>query len=72
MEAFKVKSFDSKEIVLAKSEDVEKFYNTIQSEDAVKLEWTEGNTKKSQVFIAAKVAGNVKSGETVIKSEEGV
>lgn len=70
METFEIKSFDSKEIILAKSADVEKFYTTLQSEDVIKLVWHEGNVKKSQVFIASKIAGNIKSGDTVIKSEE--
>lgn len=70
METFEIKSFDIKEIILAKSADIEKFYNTVQTEDVIKLIWKEGNTAKSQVFISAMIAGDIKSGDTVIKSEE--
>lgn len=72
METFEIKSFNDKELVLTDSEQVSKLYTILQNEEAIQLIWKDRNIKKSQIVIATNIAGKVRTGEMVVKSEEEI
>jgi hypothetical protein len=72
MERFDIVSYTEKEVVLAGSEQIDKFYTSIHNEDAILLTWNEAGKKYSIVVITTTIVGKVKNGETIIKAIEEI
>ena len=69
MKQFEVKNYTDKEIVLRDPDQVTELYEAIQKEEAIQLKWNDGNLTRSQIIIAGNIAGRVRLGEIMIKSE---
>lgn len=70
MEKFDIVSYSDREVVLANSDQIDKFYTAIHNEDAVQLNWKKDGKKYSKVIITTQITGRVKNGETIITAEE--
>ena len=70
MEVFNIKTFNDKEILLTECDQVTKLYDTLSKDEAVQFVWIDGNVKKSQIIITGNIAGKIRLGEMLVKSEQ--
>ena len=70
MEKFKATKNEGSVIELTNSTELERLYDTIESEENFILEWMEGDVRKSEIVIGTSLAGKVKNGDVSLISKE--
>ena len=71
MEKFKALVYKELEMIqLDNAEELDKLYQTIESEENFILQWMEGKTKKYEVIIVTNISSKVKTGEMKLTAQE--